>query len=210
MLAEAINLMRNKADFIQQFIRNPRAVGSITPSSLILCETMAASVDWSKITRVAELGAGDGVLTKVLLQHLAPQANLEVFEISLPLVKKLRSINDSRLQVRAQSAENLAGQYDAIFSGLPLLSLPAPVRHQILSGIHKALAPRGIFVQFQYTSFTQPELSRYFTWQRQRVLKNIPPAWVYRCQNQWSPEIGKLSTWLDSKTSQENDYSGIS
>ena len=186
MLASAINMFRSKAGFVQQFIKNPRAIGSITPSSLILCETMAQGADWQKVTRAAELGAGDGVLTRVLLQHLAAHATLDVFEISPPLVKKLRQINDERMIIHSHSAEHLTGHYEVIFSGLPLLSLPAKTRHAILEKVHQTLAPGGVFIQFQYTSLTQPELSRYFIWERQRVLKNVPPAWVYRCQRNWS------------------------
>lgn len=186
MLASAINMFRSKAGFVQQFIRNPRAIGSITPSSLMLCETMARAADWSRVVRSAELGAGDGVLTKILLQHLAQDASLDIFEISPQLVKKLRQIQDPRLNIYPHSAEHLTGQYDVIFSGLPLLSIPAKIRHLILEKVHETLAPGGVFIQFQYTSLTQPELSRYFIWERQRVLKNVPPAWVYRCQHHWS------------------------
>lgn len=147
---------------------------------------MAAAADWTKVQRSAELGGGDGVLTRILLQNMQQQASLDVFEISPLLVKKLKQISDPRLHIYSNSAEHLSGQYDVIFSGLPLLSLPAKLRHTILERVHETLAPGGLFIQFQYTSLTQPELSRYFTWQRERVLKNVPPAWVYRCQHHWS------------------------
>jgi phospholipid N-methyltransferase len=187
MLASALTLMRAKASFVHQFIRNPRKMGSITPSSAALCRTMTDAVNWDRSLRIAELGAGDGVLTRQILQRMSPQAQLDVFEISPELVKTLRALNDDRMQVRACSAEYLSGEYDAIFSGLPLLSLPADTREAILQAVHDALGPRGVFVQFQYTSLTQPSLSRYFTWQRQRVLKNVPPAWVYRCTRHYAP-----------------------
>ncbi|XXN64679.1 class I SAM-dependent methyltransferase [Enterobacter ludwigii] len=187
MLASALTLMRAKANFVQQFIRNPRKMGSITPSSAALCRTMCDAVNWDNSLRIAELGAGDGVLTRHVLARMSPQAQLDVFEICPELVKSLRGLPDTRMQVRACSAEYLAGEYDVIFSGLPLLSLPPATRDNILSAVHDALGPHGVFVQFQYTSFTQPNLSRYFTWERQRVLKNMPPAWVYRCTRHYAP-----------------------
>ncbi|CAK6493715.1 Ornithine lipid N-methyltransferase [Pantoea sp. Nvir] len=187
MLASAFTLMRAKAEFIHQFIRNPRKMGSITPSSAALCRTMSDSVCWHSALRVAELGAGDGVLTRYLLARMQPQATLDAFEISAPLADKLRALGDARLQVRTCSAEYLSGEYDAIFSGLPLLSLPPALRNNILRAAFEALGPGGVFVQFQYTSLTQPDLSRYFIWQRQRVLKNVPPAWVYRCRRSYAP-----------------------
>ncbi|ORM71459.1 methyltransferase [Pantoea wallisii] len=187
MLASALTLMRNKANFVQQFIRNPRKMGSITPSSDALCRTMCEAADWDRALRIAELGAGDGVLTRHILANMAPQAQLDAFEISPEMAAGLRQWRDTRMQVRACSAEYLSGEYDVIFSGLPLLSLPASTRAAILSAVHDVLGPRGLFIQFQYTSLTQPDLSRYFTWQRQRVLKNVPPAWVYRCTRHYAP-----------------------
>jgi len=187
MLASALTQMRAKADFIHQFIRHPRKMGSITPSSATLCRAMSDSVCWDRTLRVAELGAGDGVLTHHLLARMQPQATLDAFEISTPLADKLRALEDRRLRVRNCSATCLTGEYDAIFSGLPLLSLPPALRDDILRAAFEALSPEGVFVQFQYTSITQPDLSRYFIWQRQRVLKNVPPAWVYRCRRSYAP-----------------------
>lgn len=187
MLASAFTLMRAKTEFIHQFIRHPRKMGSITPSSAALCRAMSDSVCWRSALRVAELGAGDGVLTRHLLARMQPQAKLDAFEISAPLADKLRALEDARLQVRNCSAAWLSGEYDAIFSGLPLLSLPPALRDDILRAAFEALGPDGVFVQFQYTSLTQPDLSRYFIWQRQRVVKNVPPAWVYRCRRSYAP-----------------------
>ena len=179
MLASALTLMRAKANFVQQFIRNPRKMGSITPSSAALCRTMCDAASWDHSLRIAELGAGDGVLTRHILDRMSPQAQLDVFEISPDLVESLREWTDPRMQVRACSAEYLSGEYDVIFSGLPLLSLPPETREAILSAVHDVLGPRGVFIQFQYTSLTQPTLSRYFTWQRQRVLKICrPPGFI--------------------------------
>ncbi len=182
MLASAITLMRAKANFVHQFIRNPRKMGSITPSSEALCRAMIASVEC-----VAELGAGDGVLTRWILDQMSPDATLDAFEISNTLADKLVAMDDPRMTVRTCSAEYLSGEYDVIFSGLPLLSLPPELREAILRAVYNALGPKGVFVQFQYTSLTQPDLSRYFTWERQRVLKNVPPAWVYRCTRHYAP-----------------------
>ncbi|MDH2068739.1 methyltransferase [Pantoea sp. GD03673] len=187
MLASTFTQMRAKANFVHQFIRNPRKMGSITPSSEALCRTMIASVKWPESSRIAELGAGDGVLTRQILAQMAPDATLDAFEICTTLADKLTALEDPRMTVRTCSAEYLNGNYDVIFSGLPLLSLPPELRDAILRAVFNALGPDGVFMQFQYTSLTQPDLSRYFTWERQRVLKNVPPAWVYRCTRHYAP-----------------------
>jgi len=187
MLASAMTFMRTKATFVHQFIRNPRMMGSITPSSETLCRTMTGAVQWSDTLRIAELGAGDGVLTRQILAQMPSDATLDAFEISTALADNLAALGDPRMTVRTCSAEYLNGEYDAILSGLPLLSLPPELREAILRAVFNALRPDGVFVQFQYTSLTQPDLSRYFTWERQRVLKNVPPAWVYRCTRHYAP-----------------------
>ncbi|BAN98367.1 hypothetical protein E05_36010 [Plautia stali symbiont] len=75
MLASALMVMRAKANFVQQFIRNPRKMGSITPSSAALCRAMCETVNWEHSLRIAELGAGDGALAPVgVIGHHRPRA----------------------------------------------------------------------------------------------------------------------------------------
>jgi len=183
MLLSTFSYIKGKTDYLQEFISNPRKTGTIAPSSMALCKAMSDVVDWDRCERIAELGAGDGVLTRHLLQRMRPDAALLAFETNPRFHPKLAAINDPRLQVTKASAETLNGEYDAIFSGLPLLSLPQSVRHAILERAAAQLSTEGVFVQFQYTSLSEPLLSGYFAWNRTRVLCNLPPAWVYRCHS---------------------------
>lgn len=182
MLLSAFGWFRNKTDYLQEFLSDPRKTGTIAPSSPSLCRAMSDAVDWNRCNNIAELGAGDGVLTRHLLQRMRPEARLLAFETNKRFHAKLQSISDGRLQITGASAETLSGEYDAIFSGLPLLSLPHAVRHGILARAAALLSPRGVFIQFQYTSLSEPLLASYFTWERARVLRNLPPAWVYSCR----------------------------
>ncbi|MGA7508354.1 MAG: methyltransferase [Erwinia billingiae] len=183
MLLSAFSYIKDKTGYLQEFISDPRKTGTIAPSSLSLCKTMSDAVDWNQCQRIAELGAGDGVVTRHLLTRMRPDAELLAFETNSRFHPKLATIDDPRLRVTGASAETLSGEYDAIFSGLPLLSLPKEVRHGILERAASLLSPQGVFVQFQYTSLSEPLLSEYFAWNRSRVLCNLPPAWVYRCHS---------------------------
>ncbi|EXU77088.1 class I SAM-dependent methyltransferase [Erwinia mallotivora] len=183
MLLTAFSWIKDKTGYLQEFISEPRKTGTIAPSSMSLCTTMSDAVDWNRCQHIAELGAGDGVLTRHLLARMRPDASLLAFETNPRFHTQLQEINDARLEVTGDSAETLSGHYDAIFSGLPLLSLPHSVRHGILSRAASLLSPQGVFVQFQYTSLSEPLLSGYFAWNRTRVLRNLPPAWVYRCHS---------------------------
>lgn len=183
MLLSAFSYIKDKTGYLQEFLSDPRKTGTIAPSSMSLCRTMSDEVDWRQCEQIAELGAGDGVLTRHLLTRMRPDARLVAFETNSRFHPKLMSINDPRLQVIGASAETMSGEYDAIFSGLPLLSLPKNVRHGILERAAALLSPQGVFVQFQYTSLSESLLSEYFAWNRRRVLRNLPPAWVYRCHS---------------------------
>ncbi|SUB17255.1 Phospholipid N-methyltransferase [Pantoea agglomerans] len=57
---------------------------------------MIASVEWPEKLRIAELGAGDGVLTRQILAQMSPDATLDAFEISSTLADKLNALNDPR------------------------------------------------------------------------------------------------------------------
>ncbi|SFN16763.1 Phospholipid N-methyltransferase [Izhakiella capsodis] len=167
--------------YIRQFLASPRTVGSVIPSSATLCRTMMNQIDWSETFTIAELGSASGVLTKKVLWRMHPDAQLDAYEINPQFIPQLQAINNKRLNVVAASAEQLIRPYDAIFSCLPLLSMPLRVVTRIMHQVQHNLSPQGTFIQFQYSPFSEKLLSRYFDWQRVMVLKNIPPALVYVC-----------------------------
>lgn len=175
--------LQNQFYYLQNFISSPRTMGTLMPSSPWLCRAMLGQIDWANSLKIAELGSADGVLTKRILANMRVDAQLQAFEIQSGFVHKLNQINDPRLQVMAHSAEHLDGDFDAIFSCLPLLSIPTRISMKILQKAQKRLkANGGVMVQFQYSHLSEKMLSRYFTWKKIRVVKNFPPALVYVCK----------------------------
>lgn len=175
--------LKHQMSYVRQFIKSPRTFGSLAPSSPWLCQRMAEIADWTSVYTVAELGAGDGVLTRRLLDRLAPDGHLDAWEIQPALVEKLQVIaaQDPRLQVINRSAEQLDRHYDVIFSCLPLLSIPVMPRMRIMHRVRERLNPAGLLIQFQYSTMSEKLLSRYFNWIRIYEIRNIPPAWIYIC-----------------------------
>lgn len=175
--------LKHQMRYVRQFVKSPRTFGSLAPSSPWLCQRMAELADWTQASAVAELGAGDGVLTRRLLGRLAPEARLDAWEIQPELAEKLQIIakHDPRLQVITRSAERLDRHYDIIFSCLPLLSIPVMPRLRILHQTCERLNPGGVLIQFQYSPLSEKLLSRYFDWFRVYEVRNIPPAWIYVC-----------------------------
>lgn len=181
VMKQYVEHARSSLTFMTKFVRTPREVGAIWPSSRWLCASMMAGVELQQVIHVAELGAGTGVLTRYLLQALPEHSMLDAYEIDPTFITMLQTIPDPRLAVCMQPAEHLDKSYDVIFSGLPLLAFTPSQRQVILTRIESALRPGGHFIQFQYTAQLERELSHHFEWQRRRVWLNMPPAWVYQC-----------------------------
>lgn len=176
--------LKKHLQYINSFIHSPRSMGTLMPSSPALCEAMVQSVDWSERSMiVAELGAGDGVLTRHILRAMPADAKLSAYEINSRFYDDLEQINDSRLEIKKVSAEILDQSYNVIFSCLPFLSLPLRVSLRILRTALQILEQtQGVFILFQYTQRMEKVLSRYFDWERRLVVKNFPPAYVYVCR----------------------------
>lgn len=175
--------LKRQINYIRQFLRSPKTFGSLVPSSPWLCNRMSELADWDQVMAIAELGAGDGVLTIRLLERLSSEGILDAYEIQPDLVNQLQLLagKDPRLNVISSSAERLYRDYDLIFSCLPLLSISRITCLRILRQVCKHLTPEGRFILFQYTPVTEKLLSRYFVWTKVYEFRNFPPAWIYTC-----------------------------
>lgn len=176
--------LKKHLKYISNFIQSPRSFGTLMPSSPALCEAMVKTINWNqKSLVIAELGAGDGVLTRHILKAMPEDARLSAYEINPAFFHELEEIKDSRLIVRKVSAEMLDQPYQVIFSCLPFLSLPLRISLRIIKATLQILEQtQGTFILFQYTQRMEQVLSRYFEWERTLVVKNFPPAYVYVCK----------------------------
>lgn len=93
--------------FFWGFVRHPRAVGSIVPSSPSLAAAVAAPVA-AGAQCVVELGPGTGPITRALLARLGPSAAVVAIEIDPDFCALLRrTVRDPRLHVVRARAEML-------------------------------------------------------------------------------------------------------
>ena len=169
--------------FLLQYLRKPRSVGAIMPSSPALVEAMLNPVDWSQAKVIVEFGPGTGVMTKGILARMRPDATLIAYEINDEFLQQLTVIKDSRFTLKNKSAETLDVRAEVIISSLPLLAFSHVLRKSILRNAATKLHREGIYVQFQYSSKLESVLKRFFpnikrTW----VAQNLPPAFVYACR----------------------------
>lgn len=177
--------------FATNFFKHPGLLGSLIPSSRHLIERLLRPVDWSRARRIVEYGPGVGTITKRLLAHMAPDAQLLAFELNPEFVSYLRrEVKDPRLEVVGMSAADL-GQalqerdwegMDYAISGIPFSTMPPTIRDNVLRQTREHLHPSGEFLVYQFSDRVRPHLERTFdAVERGFVLRNFLPARCYRC-----------------------------
>ncbi len=181
----------SRTHFLWNFIKNPRQVGSVTPSSRWLCRRLVRAADLSRCDCVIEFGPGNACLTKHILELLSAEATLFAFEINKEFCTLLQRdhahprlviINDSAEKVREHLAARGLEGADYIFSGLPFTTLPAPLRVRILQETFGALKPGGKFIAYQYSLYLLRVLRGIFDEVRVSFEpRNIPPAFCFVC-----------------------------
>ena len=62
----------DKVIFLYKFIKSPKSIGSITPSSTFLAQAMIKPINWNDARAIVELGAGTGIFTRYIQQLKHP------------------------------------------------------------------------------------------------------------------------------------------
>lgn len=81
--------LQEKLVFFHHFVRSPKQVGSITPSSRYLARAMTGQACWEKVRAVAELGAGTGALTNYIKRAAHEETRVFLFETEPSLREQL-------------------------------------------------------------------------------------------------------------------------
>lgn len=180
--------------FLQSFIRYPREMGALFATSASYSKLACAQVDWENIQNIAELGAGDGAVTQYIIEKLRPEQKLLVFEKNDALFAVLKKrfshisnvilIHDSAEHLGKYAQEHAIDSFDAIFSEVPLVSLPEKIGENIVAAVLKMLKPNGLYLQIQYSVFSFAKLKKLFKEVRLKFTPfNLPPAFLYICSN---------------------------
>lgn len=178
--------------FARNFVKHPKMLGSLIPSSRFLINRLLRRVDWSKARVIVEYGPGVGVITSEMLRRMQPDATLIVIETNEEFVEYLRrALPDRRLHVVHGSAaevetalkEHGLTHADYIISGIPYSTMPAELRSAILDASYAVLSAHGSFLVYQFSRAALPYLQRVF---KQVELDfeplNILPASLFYCR----------------------------
>ncbi len=176
--------------FLRGFLKRPKEVGSIIPSSRWMERRITRTAQIATAKVVIELGPGTGGTTKALLHAMAPEARLLAIEINPRFCDLLRnSIDDPRLIVHEGSAAEIPEALvkhdldapDAVLSGIPFSTMPQDLGLSILRSVRKSLKPGGRFVAYQFRDVVHTLGKRVFGPATVQIeLLNMPPMRVYR------------------------------
>lgn len=136
--------------------------------------------------RVVEFGPGTGRLTQGILAAGVAPKDLALYEMNPDFVAHLRS-HFPGVAVHLAPAQTCATRerdVGAVISGLPLLSMPEPLRREIVASAFQVLRPDGIYVQFTYgprPALTEADIAALgLRWEQTAfVALNFPPARVH-------------------------------
>lgn len=179
--------------FGRNFIKHPKMLGSLIPSSRFLVNKVLSEVDWARARVFLEYGPGVGTFTTEILRRMRSDAVLIALETNADFVRFLRGrVRDERLHVIHGSAADADAalarldlhQADYVISGIPYTTMPADVRETILRKTHTVLHPTGAFLVYQFTRTVLPYLQQVFALVRQDFEPlNVMPARLFFCRH---------------------------
>src|SRR3989338_3933264 len=179
--------MQQKIDFLKTALKDFK-VGAITASSKYAARRIVKEIP-PTCQSIVEYGAGDGIITKKILEKLPANGKIIAIELNPGFVSQLKEIKDLRLEVAEGDvsvfSQNLANsdspRIEAVISGIPFTFFKPRIREQIIRATYDLLAPGGIFIVYQYSTFILPELKKYFP-EIKTIFepRNLPPYFIMK------------------------------
>jgi phosphatidylethanolamine/phosphatidyl-N-methylethanolamine N-methyltransferase len=183
----------SKKTFIKQFWQERKMVGAVRPSSRFLTEKMLENISFPDSKVIVELGPGTGVFTRKIVERMSNDATLLVFELNEMFYEQLKKeLQDKRVILINDSAEKIAHYLeinqlksaDVVVSSLPLSNFSNELKIKVVKAVYKNLKKQGKFIQYQYSTQAKKLLSTFFKKIEITFTPlNIPPAFVYTCEN---------------------------
>lgn len=180
--------MSKHISFFKEAIKDWRSTGSIVRSSPELIKKMIQPIPFDEVNLIVELGAGQGCITKALVDSLVKDTHLLAFELNEQFLNELSDLENEKVKIINGDALNLLTyvkreSVDVIISSLPLANFPPSLKKDILRQCYEALKPNGLFIQFQYSLIDFKLLKNLFSSvDRKFTPLNLPPAFIYICK----------------------------
>ncbi|MDE1919171.1 MAG: methyltransferase domain-containing protein [Patescibacteria group bacterium] len=174
----------SKVHFLKTALQDYK-VGALTPSSPFVVRQIVKRLPRHSRACIVEYGAGDGVITKALLEHMPRDGKLVAIEMNPHFVALLKKIHDPRLQVIHGNVLKVCNdlsnlklpRIDAVVSGIPFSFFSPSEREFVAEHTFRNLSEHGRFILYQISPLMLPCLKRYFKKKVELSLevRNFPP-----------------------------------
>ena len=178
--------------FFKIFLKHPREIASICPSSAQLIARVLAPIAWRHARLIVEYGPGIGTISQTILAHMHRDARLVLCESNSDFCQYLRAhFLDPRVLIFEGSAAEIGnylmrqqlGQADVVISGIPFSTMVPHVADAICAATARHLRAGGAFIAYQFSDRVAFYMRRHFKrLVRSFIWWNLPPAHVYVAQ----------------------------
>ncbi len=185
-------------NFVKGFVRHPKEIGAIIPSSSFLSKEMLKDVNFYRAAAIAEYGCGTGAFTRDIVNNLQPQTKFIGLEINKGFYKSLKAILPSagNVYLYNNSAENIRQicknenitYLDYVICALPWANFNSELQLKLLQSTIEHMSKDGTLINFSYLhSFVLPTFKHFTSLLESHFLevsfskiiwRNIPPAIV--------------------------------
>ena len=177
----------NRLTVFKNFLKDVK-VGAVVPTSSFTVKRLCGRINFDEARVIVEYGPGTGVFSDFLLKRMSPDAKLILVDINPEFCKILRRINDPRVHVFHDSAENVGNMLatcgesaaDCVISGIPFSILGEGLRDRVLKSTRDVLSPQGRLFVYQNSTFMRRHLKRHFGMiTTDFVALNILPMFIF-------------------------------
>jgi phosphatidylethanolamine/phosphatidyl-N-methylethanolamine N-methyltransferase len=184
--------------FLRRWLANPLRMGSVIPSSPILCRHLVRCGWPEQGGVVLELGAGTGVVSRAFLDAGLPPERLVTVEIDPSLSDHLRDtlpgvevLQCDARELRHHLPSRFQGRIASVICGIPLVLLPLARQREFIQAMFSVAPGRG-FLHFSYcVTSPLPTRKHGLTAKREAWTPlNLPPASVWRYTPVMRPPAG--------------------
>ncbi|OPZ23018.1 MAG: 16S ribosomal RNA methyltransferase KsgA/Dim1 family protein [candidate division BRC1 bacterium ADurb.BinA364] len=210
--------------FLKQTIRAFHTTGAVAPSSRYLAQAMCRPLERLErqgALRVLEVGPGAGAFSRHIAQRLRPGDRLDLVELNPEFACSLRRWARERPAggpiIRVVQSDILAFRaskpYDLLITGLPLNNFSASLAESLLRHFVELAREGAPIAFFEYQGIRRVKRAllgrreqfdcggaviddwiRRFGVKRERVWRNVPPAWACHFRAPSLAELGQAPT----------------
>lgn len=177
--------------FLKNYLKD-KSIASVTPSSSFTVRKVCSKIDFNKDNVIVEYGPGTGVFTRFILRKMSKQSKLILIETNRNFVYYLKKINDPRILIFNDNAENIntilseceEPSADYVISGIPFSFLSYDLKNKIIHNTSEALSRKGKFLVYQFFNhIKEPLKKRFVNVETEFEMFNIPPMFIYEASN---------------------------